>query len=291
MFEHLPIMPQEVLENLAIQPGSVVADVTAGGGGHLRLLAEAVGPTGLVIALDKDSRAHELDAAGGVAKEFKQIKLFKATFSELPKILAEQNIQTLGGLLCDLGVSSPQLDTDTRGFSFRHDGPLDMRMDQDAYPSAYDLIKQTSETDLANLIYKYGEERQSRRIAKAIKYEKNLSDSTLALANIVMRAYAGPRGKIHPATRTFQALRIAVNQELFELESLLSNLDSLIKPGGRTAFISFHSLEDRPIKHYFKQHPESWRVLHKKPIIASELELSSNKRAQSAKLRVAEKRE
>lgn len=284
-------MPQEVIENLAIQPGSIVADVTAGGGGHLRLLAKAVGPTGLVIALDKDSRAHELDAAGGVAKEFKQIKLFKATFLELPKILAEKNIHALSGLLCDLGVSSPQLDTDVRGFSFRHDGPLDMRMDQDAYPSAYELIKQTSETELANLIYKYGEERQSRRIAKAIKYEKNLSDSTLALANIVMRAYTGPRGKIHPATRTFQALRIAVNQELSELESLLSNLDSLIKPGGRVAFISFHSLEDRPIKHYFKQHPESWHVLHKKPIIASELELSANKRAQSAKLRVAERRE
>ncbi|MEI6805770.1 MAG: 16S rRNA (cytosine(1402)-N(4))-methyltransferase RsmH [Myxococcaceae bacterium] len=289
MFEHLPIMPEEVLENLAIQPGSIVADITAGGGGHLRLLAEAVGPTGLVIALDKDARAHELDAAGGVAKEFKQVKLFKATFSELPRILAEQKIKNLNALLCDLGVSSPQLDTDERGFSFRHDGPLDMRMDQEAYPSAYELIRQTSETDLANLIYKYGEERQSRRIAKAIKYEKNLPDSTLGLANIIMRAYAGPRGKIHPATRTFQALRIAVNSELGELESLLSNLDKLMAPNGRVAFISFHSLEDRPIKHYFKQHPESWRVLHKKPIIASELELSQNKRATCAKLRIAER--
>ena len=231
------------------------------------------------------------DAAGGVAQEFKQIRLFRATFSELPQILADQKINALDALLCDLGVSSPQLDTDTRGFSFRHDGPLDMRMDQDSYPSAYELIKQTSETDLANLIYKYGEERQSRRIAKAIKAERNLADSTLALANIILRAYAGPRGKIHPATRTFQALRITVNQELFELESLLSHLDQLIKPNGRVAFISFHSLEDRPIKHYFKQHPESWRVIHKKPIIASESELAINKRAQSAKLRIAERRE
>ena len=289
MFEHLPIMPHEILRNLAIQPGSVVADVTAGGGGHLRLLAKAVGPKGLVIALDKDSRAHEPDAAGGVAQEFKQVKLFKATFSELPRILAEQKIKGLDALLCDLGVSSPQLDTDTRGFSFRHDGPLDMRMDQNAYPSAYEFIKQTSETDLANLIYQYGEERQSRRIARAIKSEKNLPNSTLGLANIILKAYSGPRGKINPATRTFQALRIAVNQELQELESLLRHLETLIKPGGRVAFLSFHSLEDRPIKHYFKQHPESWRVLHKKPITASEQELSQNKRAQSAKLRIAEK--
>lgn len=289
MFEHLPIMPREVIENLALKPGSIVADVTAGGGGHLKLLAEAVGPTGLVLALDKDARAHELDAAGGVAKAYPQVKLFKATFSELPRIMAEQNIKALDGLLCDLGVSSPQLDTDTRGFSFRNDGPLDMRMDQEAYPSAYELIKNTSETDLANLIYKYGEERQSRHIAKAIKQEKNLPDSTLGLANIIMRAYRGPRGKIHPATRTFQALRIAVNHELAELESLLANLDKIMAPHGRVAFISFHSLEDRPIKHYFKEHPESWRVLHKKPLIATELELSQNKRASSAKLRIAER--
>lgn len=289
MFEHLPIMPQEILLNLDIKPGSIVADITAGGGGHLRLLAQAVGPTGLVIALDKDSRAHELDAAGGVANEFKQVRLFKATFSELPQILADQKIKALDALLCDLGVSSPQLDTDERGFSFRHNGPIDMRMDQEHGLTAYELIRETSETDLANLIYRYGEERQSRLIARAIKMQKNLPDSTLELASLIARVYKGPRGRIHPATRTFQALRIAVNQEIGELESLLASLDELIAPNGKAAFISFHSLEDRPIKHFFKQHPESWWVLHKKPIIASELELSINKRAQSAKLRIAQR--
>lgn len=289
MFEHLPVMLREVMENLAIRPGSMVADVTAGGGGHLKLLAEAVGPAGTVIALDKDNQAHALDAAGGVSATFKQVKLFKATFSELPQILAQQKIKALDALLCDLGVSSPQLDTHERGFSFRQDGPLDMRMDQSSYPTAYELIQQTSETDLANLIYKYGEERQSRRIARAIKSEKNLPNSTLALASIISHAYVGPRSKIHPATRTFQALRMAVNQELSELEFLLSHLEKLMAPKGRVAFISFHSLEDRPIKHYFKQRPESWRVLHQKPIIASEFELSHNKRAKSAKLRIAER--
>ncbi|MEI6789603.1 MAG: 16S rRNA (cytosine(1402)-N(4))-methyltransferase RsmH [Myxococcaceae bacterium] len=289
MFEHLPIMPQEILLNLDIKPGSIVADITAGGGGHLRLLAQAVGPTGLVIALDKDSRAHELDAAGGVANEFKQVRLFKATFSELPQILADQKIKALDALLCDLGVSSPQLDTDERGFSFRHNGPIDMRMDQENGLTAYELIRETSETDLANLIYRYGEERQSRLIARAIKMQKNLPDSTLELASLIARVYKGPRGRIHPATRTFQALRIAVNQEIGELESLLASLDELIAPNGKAAFISFHSLEDRPIKHFFKQHPESWWVLHKKPITASELELSINKRAQSAKLRIAQR--
>lgn len=289
MFEHVPIMPQEILAHLAIQPGSVVADVTAGGGGHLKLLAEAVGPTGLVIALDKDSRAHDLDAAGGVAKLFPQVRLFKASFSELPQILASQKIKHLDALLCDLGVSSPQLDTKERGFSFQSNGPIDMRMDRDHGLTAYELIQSMSEVDLANLIYQYGEERQSRLIARVIKMQKNLPNSTSELAHLIARVYKGPRGRIHPATRTFQALRIAVNQELLELEILLQNLNGLIVPNGRVAFISFHSLEDRPIKHFFKQHPESWKLLHKKPILASNQELSQNKRAHSAKLRIAQR--
>ena len=164
-----------------------------------------------------------------------------------------------------------------------------MRLDQNQGLTAYELMQNSSETDLANLIYLYGEERQSRIIARAIKTAKTLPNSTLELANLIARVYKGPRGRIHPATRTFQALRIAVNQEIAELQSLLSHLESIIKPGGKVAFISFHSLEDRPIKHLFKRNPNFWKSLHKKPITASELELSKNKRAQSARLRIAQR--
>ncbi|MES2504189.1 MAG: 16S rRNA (cytosine(1402)-N(4))-methyltransferase RsmH [Myxococcota bacterium] len=289
MFSHIPVMPTEVLEALALAPGMIVADVTAGGGGHLRLLAEAVGPNGQVIALDKDPRAHELDAAGGVAKEFPQVKLVRATFSELPQVLSDLGLTHLDGLLADIGVSSPQLDTPERGLSFKNDGPLDMRMNPDADLSALELIQSSSETTLANLIYEFGEERQSRPIARAIKAEKNLADSTTALAAIIARAYRGPRGKIHPATRTFQALRIAVNHELDELKALLSNLTSVIKPDGKAAIISFHSLEDRLVKNFFKENRESWLALTKKPVIPSDAEMSQNPRARSAKLRTAQR--
>lgn len=307
MFKHLPVMSHETLEALALQSGFVVADVTAGGGGHLALLAQAVGPKGCVFALDQDPRAHELDAAGGVACKFPWVRLIQAPFSELPQILKIPfNPPLLKGeeippfekggpggildaLLADLGVSSPQLDTAERGLSFKHDGPLDMRMNTHAGITAYELIQHSSEEALANLIYELGEERLSRRIAKSIKAEKNLSNSTVAIANLITRAYRGPRTKIHPATRTFQALRMAVNHELDELKSLLSTLNTVIKPGGRVVIISFHSLEDRLVKNFFKENKQSWRVLHKKPLVPSEAELSENPRSRSAKLRVAER--
>lgn len=288
-FEHQPIMPQEILSNLAIQPGCIVVDVTAGGGGHLRLLAGATGPTGTVIALDQDARAHQRDAAGGVAEEFKQVRLFHACFADLERVLKQENILSIDALLCDLGVSSPQLDTPERGFSLKHDGPIDMRMNPEQGQTAYELIQDSSETELANIIYQFGEERLSRRIARVIKLEKSLPNSTLALANLVARVCRGPRTRIHPATRTFQALRIAVNGELSQLEALLGSLESITRPGARVAFISFHSLEDRLIKHFFKNRPLTWKVLHKKPLTASESELSINRRSQSAKLRLAER--
>ncbi len=283
MFVHVSVMPKEVLEGLALRPGMTVADLTAGGGGHLALIAEAVAQTGRVFGYDRDPRAHELDAAGGVAVKYPWVKLIQAPFSSI-----SSEVQ-FDGVLADLGVSSPQLDTPERGLSFMQEGPLDMRMDTSSGETAYELIQELSEEELANVIYQYGEERLSRRIARAIKFVKPLPDSTLALADIIKRAYRGPRSKIHPATRTFQALRIAVNHELDELERLLASLASLVKPGGRAAIISFHSLEDRLVKNYFRNHPEAWRILTKKPLVASDEELSVNPRARSAKLRIAER--
>ncbi|MBL4818987.1 MAG: 16S rRNA (cytosine(1402)-N(4))-methyltransferase RsmH [Deltaproteobacteria bacterium] len=306
MYTHASVLPTEILDGLRLQSGSMVADVTAGGGGHLKLIAEAVGSTGRVLALDQDPRAHEPDAAGGVAQEYPWVKLIRARFSELEQVLKEtgsrvkpgmtkdgpgMTIETplLDALLADIGVSSPQLDDASRGLSFRQDGPIDMRMDPTSGISAYELIQQSSEEELANIIYNYGEERHSRRIARVIKNEKNLSNSTLALANLVARAYRGPRARIHPATRTFQALRIAVNHELEELESLLNQLPRCVKIGGRVAIISFHSLEDRLVKNFFRNNKEDWKIINKKPIIANESELKSNPRAKSAKLRIAER--
>ena len=283
MFVHVPVMPREVLEGLALRPGMAVADLTAGGGGHLRLIAEAVGPTGQVLGYDQDSRAHELDAAGGVAAEYPWVKLTQARFSSIG------SVRQFDALLADLGVSSPQLDTPERGLSFMQDGPLDMRMDTHSGKTAYELIGELSEEQLANVIYQYGEERLSRRIARAIKWVKPLPDSTVALADIIKRSYRGPRTKIHPATRTFQALRIAVNHELDELEALLGSLKGLMKIGGRVAIISFHSLEDRQVKNFFRSHPETWRIITKKPLTASDEELSINPRSRSAKLRIAER--
>jgi 16S rRNA (cytosine1402-N4)-methyltransferase len=296
-FEHLPVMPKEVFEDLALTSTSIAVDVTAGGGGHLALMAKAIGPNGRVIGLDRDLRAHQLDAAGGVAKEYAPyVKLFHAPFSELPDVLASEGIEQIDALLCDLGVSSPQLDDADRGFSFMRDGPLDMRMDSTSGLTAYQLIEQTSEEDLANIIFNYGEERLSRRIARSIKKRWPIPDSTLALANLIAGSVGGKRGRIHPATRTFQALRIAVNHELDELDSLLTSVFKLLAPKGRAVFISFHSLEDRRIKQAFKKAADKssgktpeWRILHKKPLQASDEEIEINPRARSAKLRTIEK--
>jgi 16S rRNA (cytosine1402-N4)-methyltransferase len=293
-FQHLPVLAKETLELLDIKPGHTVVDTTAGGGGHLFLMAEAAGPSGTVIGIDRDPRALELDAAGKVKEAFKdRVQLVNAPFSELPNLLAKLGIRQVDRILCDLGVSSPQLDTEARGFSFMRDGPLDMRMSSDRGTTAYELIQQLSETELANIIYRYGEERFSRRIARVIKEKWPIADSTLALADVIAKA-VGRREKIHPATRTFQALRIAVNDELGELISLINCLPQLLAPHGRAVFISFHSLEDRLIKHAFRKaaalsKSKSYRILTKRPIIAEDEEIKSNPRARSAKLRGLEK--
>jgi 16S rRNA (cytosine1402-N4)-methyltransferase len=291
-FFHEPVLLNEVMSFLDIHEGDFVIDATAGGGGHLRAIAKAVGDTGQCMAFDKDPRAHLPDAAGGVVAEWpNRASLIHSPFSAIRSYLETHVQKKPTGLLCDLGVSSWQLDTATRGFSFLGEGPLDMRMDPTKGQTAFELIESVSETELANIIFNFGEERFSRRIAKRIKDEWPIEDSTRALAELIRRAVPRFEKRIHPATRTFQALRIAVNGELDELKMLLDDLPYIMAPGGRVVMISFHSLEDRLVKQAFKRGedkkaaPGLWKILTKKPVIATDEETRRNPRARSAKMR------
>jgi 16S rRNA (cytosine1402-N4)-methyltransferase len=280
---HVPVMPEACLRELAVMPGQIVCDCTAGGGGHLERFALAVGGGGRVIALDRDDRAFRDDAAGGVARRFSQVTLLRHAFSELPLALGSQGLTTVDVVFADLGVSSFQLDEGERGFSFQQDAPLDMRMDRSRGETAAELIARLDDDELADVIYLYGEERQSRRIARSLK--RHAPQTTSQLKDAVVAATGPARGRIHPATKTFQALRIAVNGELDELKALLAVLPDVLKQGGRAGFLTFHSLEDRLVKHAFKAagfHPTT-----KKPVIADEAETDENPRSRSAKLRVA----
>lgn len=273
----------------------IVVDATAGGGGHLARLAALVGEKGQVFAFDRDSRAHEKDAALGVQEAFpKVIKLFQRPFSAIPQTLKENGIDFVDGIIADLGVSSHQLDEASRGFSFMADGPIDMRMDQNSGISAYEWLKETSESDIANTLYTLGGERKSRAIASLIKKSWPVENSTLALAKLVLRAMRQQKwSRIHPATRTFQAIRMAVNQELSELSSLLNDLPKLLAIDGVAVFLSFHSLEDGLIKRRFRELAQKkvldmgpeFSLLTKKPLVASDHEISHNRRSRSAKLR------
>lgn len=288
MAPHIPVLLQQTLQLLAIQPGDTVVDATAGAGGHLRRIIEAVGPTGRVIALDRDERAHQPDAAAGVvAQAADRAELVRASFAEMEEVLQARGIEKIDAVLADLGVSSMQLDEGTRGFSFRFDAPLDMRMDTRKPHTAFDLLQILDEEELANVIYEYGEERLSRRISRSIKralLEGSLSNSTASLADLVQRT-VGKSGRIHPATQTFQALRIAVNQEFEQLDQLLALLPRVLIVGGRAGIISFHSLEDRRVKQAFRD--DNWLAVTKHPVVADEEECAVNPRSRSAKLRVA----
>jgi 16S rRNA (cytosine1402-N4)-methyltransferase len=280
---HVPVMPAACLRELAVGPGQIVCDCTAGGGGHLERFAAAVGEGGRVIALDRDDRAFRDDAAGGVARRFPQVTLLRHPFSELPLVLAAQGLAKVDAVFADLGVSSFQLDEGERGFSFQQDAPLDMRMDRSRGETAAELIARLDDDELADLIYLYGEERQSRRIARSLK--RHAPQTTAQLKDAVVAAVGPARGRIHPATKTFQALRIAVNGELDELKALLQALPGVLKQGGRAGFLTFHSLEDRLVKHAFKAagfHPTT-----KKPLTADDAEVDENPRSRSARLRVA----
>ncbi len=285
---HVPVLPEEVLRYLNPQGGQTIVDATLGVGGHSLLLAKAVGPTGQVIGLDHDQImiARAIPRLRGLSFE-----AIHARFDMLPEILKSKKLQGVDGVLADLGICSEQLDEAGRGFSFTRSGPLDMRMDQSRGQSAADLVNHYSEYDLADLIFRYGEERFSRKIARYIvtRRGERRFDDTADLAAVVKRAISkkDPSG-IHPATRTFQALRIAVNEELSVLEGFLGQLPSLVKPGGVAVIISFHSLEDRLVKNTFRQ-SEFWEILTKKPVMASESETANNPRSRSARLRAAKR--
>ncbi len=286
---HVSVLADAVLTWLDPQPGQIWVDATVGAGGHARRLAERVGPTGRLIGLDQDATMLELarPRLHGLT-----VTLVEANFDQLPAILAHEGIPTVDGVLADLGFCSDQLDDPQRGLSFLQEGPLDMRLAPEQGESAADLIARLSERGLADLFWIYGEERYSRRIARRIVEERQQSPitTTRQLAELIRRSVPRPRSghhRIDPATRVFQALRIAVNDELGALERLLRWLPDGVRIGGRVGIISFHSLEDRPVKQAFRSPP--WRALTKKPIEASEEEIRTNSRARSARLRVAER--
>jgi 16S rRNA (cytosine1402-N4)-methyltransferase len=285
---HLPVLPEEVVHYLAPSPGQVLVDATVGAGGHARLLGERLAPQGRLIALDRDYAM--LSLAGKRLKGL-PVTLVQSNFDALPDILAQLHIEAVDGILADLGVCSDQLDDPTRGLSFQEDGPLDMRLDPVTGERAGDLLAHLSERDLADLIFQYGEERFSRRIARAIVARRRTDpvETTGQLADLVRRSVPRTRGRRHaidPATRTFQALRIAVNDELGSLDRLLACLPRCLKPGGRAVVISFHSLEDRRVKQAFRKR-EYFQELTRKPVQASAEEVRNNPRARSAKLRAA----
>jgi 16S rRNA (cytosine1402-N4)-methyltransferase len=296
--QHVPVLLEESLEYLNVRPGGVVVDATLGFAGHSSAIAWKLGAKGRLICFDRDEQAmakakarlealaEELGAEseGGMPT----VEYVARPFSEIAEVIRPGE---LDGLLADFGVSSMQLGEAHRGFSFRAEGPLDMRMDPRSELTAEQVVNQADEEDLANLIYEFGEERRSRRIARAVVRARPIS-TTAELARVISAVAPSMKGdKIHPATRTFQALRIRVNDELGEIQSLLKSAGSLLKPGGRVVLISFHSLEDRLVKDSFRASAKAGvlKILTKKPVVAKEQEALRNPRSRSAKLRAAEK--
>lgn len=290
---HTPVLLNEVIEWLDPRAGEVVVDGTFGGGGHARALAQAVAPGGRVVGLDRDP---EVVARAEKQFEGTAIDVVHANFCQLPEVLHALGLPSVDRVLIDLGWSSDQLADARRGFSFDSSGPLDLRFDPQRGDPAWRLIERLSEKHLADLLYTYGEERQSRRIARAIvraRRERSLRTAA-ELADVVRRAVPHPKGErgrrraIDPATRTFQALRIAVNDEIGALETALRRIPDCLRSGGRLAILSYHSLEDRPVKQAFRDDPR-WHVRTRRPVRPGAAELEANPRARSAKLRVAER--
>jgi len=292
--QHVPVLLEEALEYLNVRPGGVYVDATLGLAGHSSAIARRLGGKGKLICFDRDPQAMEAAKArlnevkAELGDEMPEVVFEPRAFSE-----AKSQIKpgSLDGLLADFGVSSLQLDEAHRGFSFRSAGPLDMRMDTRSGETAEQVVNQEDENELADLIYEFGEERRSRRIARAIVRARPIT-TTAELARVVSAAAPSMKGdKIHPATRTFQALRIRVNDELGEIRTLLESAPSLLKPGGRLVLISFHSLEDRLVKDAFREAGRNkvFEILTKKPVVAGEQEEMRNPRSRSAKMRAAQK--
>ena len=290
----MPVLLEEALHYLNVRPGGVYVDATLGLAGHSLAIARKLGGKGKLIAFDRDPQAIALakarldELAAELGTAMPTVVYERRPFSEAAGAIAPAS---LDGLLADFGVSSLQLDQAHRGFSFRHDAPLDMRMDTHGGETAEQVVNQEDENQLADLIYEFGEERRSRRIARAIVRARPIT-TTAELARVISAAAPAMKGdKIHPATKTFQALRIRVNNELGEIRSLLESAPSLLKPGGRLVLISFHSLEDRLVKDAFREAGRNkvFEVLTKKPVVATEQEAMRNPRSRSAKLRAVEK--
>ena len=288
---HVSVLSKEILEGLALQPGQTIVDVTTGTGGHSLMIAQRISPKGALISLDQDASMLNL-ARNRLHNQ--EVTFVQDRFDRIREVLDDLNVDRVDGVLADLGICSDQLDNALRGFSFRHDGPLDMRMNPENGEPASELVARLSENELADVFYYYGEERFSRRIARRIvEMRKNEPFTrTAQLADLVRScipksATAKQRRKpIDPATRVFQALRVAVNEELQVLERLLEQLPKCLKAGGRAAIISFQSREDRRVKLAFRN-KEVWNVLTKKPTVASDEEVRRNPRSRSAKLRIA----
>jgi 16S rRNA (cytosine1402-N4)-methyltransferase len=306
---HVPVMVGEVITSLCCRAGAVTVDGTLGGGGHAEAILENTSPDGLLIGIDADGDALR-EASNRLASFGSRTILVKGNFADMETILIGLNIAKVDGILLDLGVSSHQLDTAKRGFSFSLDAPLDMRMDCSRGSSAYDLIHTLSGKELERIIRDYGEEIRAGRIARAIAAKRELAPirTTADLAEVVVRALPHDKKptRIHPATRTFQALRIAVNDELAKLQRALDSGMERLKPGGRFSVISYHSLEDRIVKNAFRAGEKgclcppdlpvcacgrqpTMKVLTRKPVLPGEQEIRENPRSRSAKLRTAER--
>ncbi len=301
---HIPVLYHEIINALAPHSGGLYIDGTLGAGGHAVGILDASTPDGKLLGIDLDP--HALVIANQRLSVFKdRVFVKQGTYVDVASFVKEIGWLFVDGIVLDLGVSSIQLDTKERGFSFLYDAPLDMRFgDQNSFNAA-DLVNSLAENDLANIIWKYGEEKYSRKIARII-YQNRPINSTFELADLIKKAYGNQYSQIHPATRTFQAIRIAVNQEMQAIESVIPQAISLLKPGGKLAIISFHSLEDRIVKSIFRteskdcicppdqpictcKHIKSIKEVNRKPIEASPEEITNNPRARSAKLRIAEK--
>lgn len=297
-------MVQEVLAALQVRPDGLYVDCTTGEGGHALAILEAVSPPPRLIGLDLDAEA--LRAASDRLEDFEQnVELVHGNYADMVSLASDRGIAHADGVLMDLGISSLQVDVGRRGFSFRREAPLDMRFDESQTATAADVVNGYSEQDLANAIYRYGEERGSRRIARAIVRARPLHTTT-QLAEVVARSVGRPRGRIHPATRTFQAIRMVVNGELENIEAGLGQAIQLLERGGRLAVVSYHSLEDRLVKTTLRResrdcvcppetpmcvcgHTASVRLVNRKVIRPKEEEIAANPRSRSARLRVAER--
>lgn len=301
---HAPVLVEEAVHYLAVQPGGRYVDCTTGGGGHARAILEAASPGGLLLGLDADPKALAI-AAETLAPFASSVRLVEANFRQLAQVCRDLNFVPVHGVLFDLGVSSFQLADVERGFSFQTEAPLDMRFSPSQTLTAADIVNGYSEVELAAVIWRYGEEPASRRIARAIVRARPIT-STLHLASVVARAVGPGRQRIHPATRTFQAIRIAVNDELTALEEALAQARDILGGGGRLVVISFHSLEDRAVKQFMQResrdclcppeaprctcgHKATLRLLTRRVVTPTAEEISANPRSRSARLRAAER--